>query len=310
MISGRSRETTYEQTENLNPGKTSSVTHAPPSTCRRSSTSTRLPARARYAAVTRPLWPPPITIASYCFATRRPPRPRNARPIARGRAGVREVTGEGLNRLSPVRPGLGGATDATRIAVSFTALGAVRQLGVARLGRIPRGLVVLPRPGDGVLRDSTLGRTLGRVASVQISDQREGRPAPRQQGRDTRRGEAVEGTDLLHAVVRRAREDRRRWHAMESRRRIVSHDRRRAEPQMAPGCRDGSGRRGRGCLGGNRRARPPGTLVAGHPPGGRGRRGREAAVLPVRDHEVRGNPRHDLPNRLHGRPGLRGMGRP
>ena len=31
MISGRSSETTYEQTENLKPGKTSSVTAAPPS---------------------------------------------------------------------------------------------------------------------------------------------------------------------------------------------------------------------------------------------------------------------------------------
>ena len=65
MISGRSRETTYEQTENLKPGKTSSVTAAPPSTYRRSSTSTRLPARARYAAFTRPLWPPPMTMTSY-----------------------------------------------------------------------------------------------------------------------------------------------------------------------------------------------------------------------------------------------------
>src|SRR6185369_14032236 len=65
MISGLSSETTYEQTENLNPGKTSSVTAAPPSTCRRSRTSTFLPARARYAALTRPLCPPPITTTSY-----------------------------------------------------------------------------------------------------------------------------------------------------------------------------------------------------------------------------------------------------
>ena len=47
MISGRSSETTYEQTEKRKPGKTSSVTAAPPSTWRRSSTSTFLPARAR-----------------------------------------------------------------------------------------------------------------------------------------------------------------------------------------------------------------------------------------------------------------------
>src|SRR3954463_13891827 len=68
MISGRSSETTYEQTENLNPGKTSSVTAAPPSTCRRSSTRTFFPARARYAAWVRPLCPPPITIALYVLA--------------------------------------------------------------------------------------------------------------------------------------------------------------------------------------------------------------------------------------------------
>ena len=65
MISGRSSETTYEQTENLNPGKISSVTAAPPSTCRRSSTSTLRPARARYAAHVSPLCPPPMTITSY-----------------------------------------------------------------------------------------------------------------------------------------------------------------------------------------------------------------------------------------------------
>src|SRR6185369_14708882 len=65
MISGRRRDTTYEATENLNPGKTSSVTAAPPRTCLRSQTTTFFPARARYAAWTSPLCPPPITIASY-----------------------------------------------------------------------------------------------------------------------------------------------------------------------------------------------------------------------------------------------------
>src|SRR5688500_7819566 len=65
MISGRSNDTTYEHTENLKPGKISSVTAAPPRTCRRSSTSTFRPARARYAAVVSPLWPPPMMIASY-----------------------------------------------------------------------------------------------------------------------------------------------------------------------------------------------------------------------------------------------------
>jgi len=40
MISGRKSETTYEQTENLNPGKISSVQAAPPRMWRRSSTRT------------------------------------------------------------------------------------------------------------------------------------------------------------------------------------------------------------------------------------------------------------------------------
>ncbi len=45
--------------------KISSVTAAPPTMCRRSSTTTFFPARARYAAATRPLCPPPMMIASY-----------------------------------------------------------------------------------------------------------------------------------------------------------------------------------------------------------------------------------------------------
>src|SRR6202021_2495620 len=68
IISGRSSETTYEKTENLNPGIISSVTAAPPRTYLRSSTRTFLPACARYAAFTKPLWPPPITMTSYRFA--------------------------------------------------------------------------------------------------------------------------------------------------------------------------------------------------------------------------------------------------
>src|SRR5204862_6739465 len=65
MICGRNRDTTYVQTEKRNPGNTSSVTAAPPRTWRRSRTSTLRPARARYAEAVRPLWPPPITMASY-----------------------------------------------------------------------------------------------------------------------------------------------------------------------------------------------------------------------------------------------------
>src|SRR5690606_9577151 len=43
------------------------VTAAPPTQWRPSRTRTLLPARARYAALTRPLWPPPTTTTSYEF---------------------------------------------------------------------------------------------------------------------------------------------------------------------------------------------------------------------------------------------------
>ena len=64
MISGRKRPAEYASRENLTPGKTSSVMQAPPTIGRRSTTRTRRPALARYAAATRPLWPPPTTMAS------------------------------------------------------------------------------------------------------------------------------------------------------------------------------------------------------------------------------------------------------
>ncbi len=48
-----------------NPGRSSSVIAAPPTRCRCSSTSVRRPDLARYAALVRPLWPPPTTMASY-----------------------------------------------------------------------------------------------------------------------------------------------------------------------------------------------------------------------------------------------------
>src|SRR6185437_7445931 len=47
------------------PGNGSSVVHAPPTRSRLSSTSTRCPARARYAAHANPLCPAPTIIASH-----------------------------------------------------------------------------------------------------------------------------------------------------------------------------------------------------------------------------------------------------
>src|SRR3989442_13265362 len=69
MISGRNKPAEYASRENLTPGKTSSVMQAPPTIGRRSRTRTFRPAFARYAAETRPLWPPPTMTASHAAAT-------------------------------------------------------------------------------------------------------------------------------------------------------------------------------------------------------------------------------------------------
>ena len=53
-------------------GQGCSVVAAPPSVPRPSSTTVRAPERARYAAATRPLCPPPTTMASYEFVMERP----------------------------------------------------------------------------------------------------------------------------------------------------------------------------------------------------------------------------------------------
>src|SRR5438270_5938466 len=63
---------TYEYVVTLNSGASGqgwSVAAAPPVLCLASSTSGFAPALARYAPATRPLWPPPLTMASYAFCT-------------------------------------------------------------------------------------------------------------------------------------------------------------------------------------------------------------------------------------------------
>ena len=64
MISGRSRLRAYEKVVNQKPGMSSSVMAAPPTFGRRSRMSVLSPAFARYAPLTMPLWPAPMTIAS------------------------------------------------------------------------------------------------------------------------------------------------------------------------------------------------------------------------------------------------------
>ena len=64
MISGRSRLRAYEKVVNQKPGWSSSVIAAPPTFGRRSRISVLSPALARYAPLTMPLWPAPMTMAS------------------------------------------------------------------------------------------------------------------------------------------------------------------------------------------------------------------------------------------------------
>src|SRR3954454_5936485 len=64
MMRSRSSDSVYAPGDARTPGHSSSVTHAPPTISRRSKTSTDIPARARYAAATSPLWPAPTTTAS------------------------------------------------------------------------------------------------------------------------------------------------------------------------------------------------------------------------------------------------------
>ncbi len=64
MMSGRSRLSAYENVVNQKPGRSSSVMAAPPTRWRRSMISVLSPDFARYAPLTSPLWPPPMTMAS------------------------------------------------------------------------------------------------------------------------------------------------------------------------------------------------------------------------------------------------------
>src|SRR5436309_1416655 len=61
------RLTRYEKRDSRasTPGKRRPLTAAPPSSSRRSRTSTERPARLSNVAATRPLWPPPTTTTSW-----------------------------------------------------------------------------------------------------------------------------------------------------------------------------------------------------------------------------------------------------
>src|SRR5215471_15011807 len=159
MISGRSSDTTYEQTENLKPGNTSSVTAAPPSTWRRSSTSTLRPARARYAAAVRPLWPPPMTIASYC----------DIRTYLNWYAGYARYAEYGAYLTYLAHPSI---PYACRHSVSRSDPSALRELELSRLGGLLRCQRLRAASRARVQRHPQCGGADRRVAAVQISGYR------------------------------------------------------------------------------------------------------------------------------------------
>ena len=68
ITSGCRMPATYAQGDMRMPGHGSAMVQAPPTRSRASSTSTRLPARARYAAHASPLWPAPTMMASHATA--------------------------------------------------------------------------------------------------------------------------------------------------------------------------------------------------------------------------------------------------
>ena len=171
MICGRSSETTYEQTEMWKPGNTSSVTAAPPSTCRRSSTSTRRPARARYAACVRPLWPPPITITSYL------------------------VTED----LPDLRSSFYTLPDADRLCVSRAHAPALRELELPRLGGLLRRQRLRNASRARIQRHSQRGRAHRRVAALQIHHRRTRRDEARRSAHHARCDEAGGRTSHLYA---------------------------------------------------------------------------------------------------------------
>src|SRR6202521_404732 len=124
---GCSSPAKYAQGDMRTPGKGSSMVQAPPTRVRLSSTSTRLLARARYAAQARPLWPAPTTTTSQ----RREANSRTGagNPISPKTAAVGEIT---ANSPTGTNFGCGCATPDT--AASNPVLGSggsrVMQLGL------------------------------------------------------------------------------------------------------------------------------------------------------------------------------------
>ena len=90
------------------------------------------------------------------------------------------------------------------------------------------------RPRHRIQRDPRGRGTHRRVAALQVPRLRARRPAPRRPGRHPRRDQAVGRWRHLHAVVRRARQGRRRRHGPSPRRAALPLDRRRPAAPLAP----------------------------------------------------------------------------
>ena len=137
--------------------------------------------------------------------------------------------------------------------------------------------------------------------------QRARRAAPRRPGRHPRRDEAGRRRRHLHAVVRRARQGRRRRHDPSARRGAVPLDRRRPAAPLAPPEQRRARRDDRRGDRGDRRARAPGSALAGRPRGGDRRVVRRPALLPAPAGQGRQGQGRRLTDRLHRRPRLRAV---
>ena len=183
------------------------------------------------------------------------------------------------------------------------------QAGLGRLGRLRRRRRLRRPPRHRVQRDPPGGGPDRRLAALQVPGHRARRRAPGRPRDHPGCHPPAGGAGVLHAVVRRARQGDRRRHRRPARRdelpldgrrpllSLAAHEHRRPR-RRHPG-RDRHGRRAR-AAGPRARAvleQASGRRLVGRgllpPPGGHRRRDRDR--------------RH--PHRLHGRPGLRALGR-
>ncbi len=181
--------------------------------------------------------------------------------------------------------------------------GVVGLLRGQRLCRLPR---------HRIQRDPGAGRADRRQPALQVRGARSRRPAARRPGDHPGRDEAQGRRGLLHPVVRRGRQGRRRRHDPPAGRGPLPLDGRRPAVPLADDERERARRRDRRRQRDARRGRPPGSVEPGGPRGRRWRAVRRPALLPASPGHGRRDRDRRQPDGLHGRSRLRAVdpGRP